>query len=208
MSSSTMTLIGLYNYDPDLFEYLTFPEGIDKSTFIDNLLLRADEFEVLYPDPEFLKFSIGAWSRKWQATFTRWVEALAIEYAPLENYDRHEDWTDKGNSHGSNSGESSGETGGRTNSTSTNKVSAYDSGDALTTHHQDVLVGADSTSSSSASSGSHEEHFGNTHNGRIHGNIGVTTSQQMLTAELDLGYWNIYNKIIDLFLTEFVIPVY
>lgn len=46
------------------------------------------------------------------------------------------------------------------------------------------------------------------HDGRIHGNIGVTTSQQMLQAELDLGYWNIYSKITELFLKEFVIPVY
>ena len=46
------------------------------------------------------------------------------------------------------------------------------------------------------------------HDGRIHGNIGVTTSQQMLQQELDLGYWNIYDKITQLFLQEFVIPVY
>ena len=42
----------------------------------------------------------------------------------------------------------------------------------------------------------------------IHGNIGVTTSQQMLTQELELGYWNVYEKITELFLQEFVIPVY
>ena len=47
-----------------------------------------------------------------------------------------------------------------------------------------------------------------THEGRIHGNIGVTTSQQMLQAELDIAEWNIYEHITDLFLTEFVIPIY
>ena len=47
-----------------------------------------------------------------------------------------------------------------------------------------------------------------THHGRIHGNIGVTTSQQMLEAELQLGYWNVYEKITELFLQEFTIPVY
>ena len=41
-----------------------------------------------------------------------------------------------------------------------------------------------------------------------HGNIGVTTSQQMLESELNLGYWNIYEKITDIFLTEFVLPIY
>jgi hypothetical protein len=30
----------------------------------------------------------------------------------------------------------------------------------------------------------------------------------MLKQELDLGYWNVYEKITELFLQEFVIPVY
>ena len=46
------------------------------------------------------------------------------------------------------------------------------------------------------------------HNGRIHGNVGVTTSQQMLEAELSLAEWNLYEHITDLFLSEFVIPIY
>jgi len=47
-----------------------------------------------------------------------------------------------------------------------------------------------------------------TRTGRAHGNIGVTTSQQMLQSELDIVAWNIYEHITDLFLQEFVIPVY
>lgn len=46
------------------------------------------------------------------------------------------------------------------------------------------------------------------HAGHLHGNIGVTTSQQMLQEELDISKWNIYENITDLFLTEFVIPIY
>lgn len=46
------------------------------------------------------------------------------------------------------------------------------------------------------------------HDLRIHGNIGVTTSQQMLQSELDLRYWNLLNKMSSLFLAEFVIPIY
>ena len=44
--------------------------------------------------------------------------------------------------------------------------------------------------------------------GRAHGNIGVTTSQQMLQSELDIARWNIYEQITDLFLSEFCIMVY
>lgn len=196
MSAATLTLIGMYNEDNTLFDSLDVPTGLDKSTLIDNILLRSGEFEVLYPDMDFMKFSIGAFSDAWQPTFERWVNALTLEYNPLENYDRNEDWTDTRNGH------NSGTTSGRTNSTTTNKVSAYDAGDDLTTRGADVLVGADTSSSSG------ESHEGAKHTGRVHGNIGVTTSQQMLQSELDLGYWNIYEKITDLFLTHFVLPVY
>ena len=46
------------------------------------------------------------------------------------------------------------------------------------------------------------------HEGRIHGNIGVTTSQQMLQAELDVQAWNIYQHITDIFCKEMLITVY
>lgn len=204
MSAATMTLIGLYNWDNTIFDPLQVPDGINKTTLINNILLRAGEFEVMYPDPDFMKFSIGAFSNAWQPAFERWVKALAIEYNPLENYDRKEEWSDTRN--GKTSGTTSGSTSGTTSSTTTNKVSAYDAGDALTTRDQTQLYGADSSSSSGSNSQSTSE--GAKHKGRTHGNIGVTTSQQMLMSELDLGYWNIYEKITDLFLTHFVIPVY
>lgn len=208
MSSSKLTMIGLYEYDPTIFDNLSLPEELDKDTLVDNILLRSGEFEVIYPDADFMKFSIGAWSRKWSATITRWVTALSLEYNPLENYDRYEHWTDERDISGSEGGSSSGSTGGTTGSTTTNKVSAYDAGDALTTHDQSESHGSDSTSNSGEYSSEHSSDDDLEHDGRIHGNIGVTTSQQMLLSELDLGYWNIYEKITDLFLTEFVIPIY
>ena len=204
MSAATMTLIGLYNWDNTIFDKLNIPEALNKNTLVNNILLRSGEFEVMYADPDFMKDAIGMFSDTWQPTFERWVNALAIEYDPLENYDRKEDWSDTRNAY--ESGSSSSSTSGTTSSTTTNKVSAYDAGDALTTRDQAQTYGADGSSSSGSSSSS--SHEGAKHNGRVHGNIGVTTSQTMLLSELDLGYWNVYEKITDLFLTNFVIPVY
>lgn len=212
MSAATMTLIGLYNWDNTIFDKLNVPSDLNKTTLVNNILLRSGEFEVMYADPDFMKDAIGMFSDTWQPTFERWVKALAIEYNPLENYDRKEDWSDTRNSSesGSTSGSSSSSTSGTTSSTTTNKVSAYDAGDTLTTRDQAQTYGADGSSSSGSSSGTSSSKIseGAKHDGRIHGNIGVTTSQQMLISELDLGYWNVYEKITDLFLTNFVIPVY
>ena len=48
----------------------------------------------------------------------------------------------------------------------------------------------------------------NEHRGRVHGNIGVTTSQQMLTQELEVQRFNLINEITDIFITEFCVLVY
>ena len=57
-------------------------------------------------------------------------------------------------------------------------------------------------------SGNENENSTNTHSGRIHGNIGVTTSQQMLQQEYDIARFNIIDQITDMFILEFCVPIY
>lgn len=191
MSTATLTLIGMYNFQNDLFDEMNLPDGVDKTTAIDAILLRGGEFEVIYSNGEFLKHSIGAWSRKWNRTIQKWSEALKVEYNPLENYDRREDWTDEAVAKGKNSMSSSG--------TTEDKRSAFDS----SKYEPNSEELSSSNTSSDSSSDSKQ-----IHSARIHGNIGVTTSQMMLQSELDIAEWSLYDKIADLFLTEFVIPIY
>ena len=207
MASSKMTLIGMnifmLNMNDDLFKNLSLPEELDKSTLTNNILMRGGEFEVAYSDPTAMQSIIGIWSNKMQPTFTRWVNALAIEYAPLENYDRFEHWTDE--TDGTGSAESSGSVNTTTGDTSELTKSAYDQSTYSPYEKtiNDGTVGTTTSDTTGTTMSNDSEH-----NGRIHGNIGVTTSQQMLEQELNLGYWNVYEKITELFLQEFVIPVY
>lgn len=196
---SKLTLIGFHNYleaeDSSLFSQLSLPEGIDKDVLINNILLRGGEFEVLYSNPYFMQEAIGIWSAKSQRTFERWLKALNIDYDPLYNYDRTEEWTEE------DSGTVSGTTSSESSSGTESKVSAYNA----STYQPDNQVAVDADSSTT-DSGSHENL--NVRKGRAYGNIGVTTSQQMLEAELDIAKWNLIDQITDLFLQEFVIPVY
>ena len=196
---ATMTLIGLYDYNPNLFEFMDLPEGIDKDTVCDNILLKSADFEVLYADPDFVHDAIKVWSAKWYRTFSKWYEALQIEYDPLHNYDRTEEWTD------SNTGSSSvnGTTTDETHADVKNRISAYNSN----TMQPDTESESDGSSSSTLTNTNTSQNT-NIRNGRAYGNIGVTTSQQMLQAELDIAVWNLYDHIADVFLQEFVIPVY
>lgn len=207
MSTMKTTLIGMEaffnNMNKSIFDGLELPEGLSKDTLTDNIILECGEFETLYSDPYFMQEAIKTWSDREQATFERWVNALAIEYAPLENYDRHEDWTDTLDSDSTSSSRGTVDT----SNSGTNQldVSAYDS-----TGYQpkDKTTSSDTidTDTTDSTTGT-LDNIGH-HNGRVHGNIGVTTSQQMLEAELQLGYWNIYSRITELFMKEFCIMVY
>lgn len=226
-----------------LFDLLNLPETLDKDTLVENIMLQGSDFETLYSDPEFMRAAIGSWSNKWQRTFIKWAAALEIEYEPLENYDRIEDWDDTLNSGKKSSARrDSGNTRTFNNQdkrtldtenkrtldtdiTEEQEVSAFDastyqpSGKNTTSNDgTDTMnnTGTDTVDYSGTikddygegTSGSETENSKNTHSGRIHGNIGVTTSQQMLQSELDLQKWNIYEHITDLFLEELTIMVY
>lgn len=207
MSSAKFTLIGAYqffnNAGDDLFKNLSLPEGIVKDTLASNILLKGGEFEVQNADPFFIQSAIAIWSNVYHDTFQRWVDALAIDYAPLENYDRIEHWTDETDVSGTGSSNSTG-TIDSTDNVETTK-SAFD---VSTYQPYDNVHSTNDTDTTDRTNTTMTNDTDSEHNGRIHGNIGVTTSQQMLMQELDMGYWNLYERITQLFLQEFVIPVY
>ena len=203
MATAKITLFGMYQWmqlnDDDLFAGLDVPTGIDKQTLINTILTNGGEFETLYADADFMKDMIGLWSDKWQNTMTKWYEALSIEYNPLENYDRMEEWSDNKLEHAVASDASNQSGSGNV----TNQKSAYD-GTGYQNHDK-----ADSTSSGTNNATTNTVAQGSsTHGGRTHGNIGVTTSQQMLQAQLDVVRFNLYNEIADVFLTELCIYTY
>ena len=203
MSSMTMTILGLYRYgeynQQDLFQNMKIPAGIDRQDLIDNILEQGAAFEILYPDFEYLQFSIGAWSKRWYRTMEKWLKALTVQYDPLNNYDRYEEWTDNDKVSGKT------ETAAGVNTTGQDELSvtAYDSDQ----YHNKEKTDSSGTSESTGSSETNTDGT-STHSGHLYGNIGVTTSQEMLREELDVQRFNLIQQITDLFLTEFCIMVY
>lgn len=192
---ATLSLIGLYNYDNTLFDGLTLPAGIDKDICINEILRRCGEFELIYSDLDFNKSMIAQFGNKHNRTFTKWVEGLAEEFNPLHNYDRHEIYTD---THKSNAVSNSATS---TSSNADRKVSAYD---ASTMQPKENETSGGSGTGSAVNTSNDEVK----HEAHLYGNIGVTTSTQMLEDFLRVERWNIYEHIADIFCDEFCIPVY
>ena len=271
-TASRWTLIGMRAYDPSLFDTLELPEGYDKQTFVDALLLEHGEKCVLYTDPDFMKYSIGIWSRKWNLELTRIYEALTAEYNPLYNYDRFEEIsdgetrsysrhengtrnaTDKPDYTTSSSGSASNTNTSNESSSNSNtqttdaerdrvtehKISADNSSDyspewrETTNDGKTKQTNNGSTSNNRTDSGSAQtsdstrvngttqnvaetdartigdnESRDNTHTAHIYGNIGVTTSTQMINEILKQRLdKNLYDVATRLFANELLIPIY
>lgn len=224
MSTMKMTIYGLNNYmasvQDDLFSGLTLPTGITKDVVVKNILKESADFETLYSDPYFLQELITNWSAKWYDTFEKWYNALQIQYDPLNNFDRHEEWEDVGTSASTNTGTGNVSNKSKTEETPSGKmtqnhyVTPYE-------NNTKTLQGADETTyenykdttETNTTSGTSTSNTGtgNTtgkHKGHLYGNIGVTTSQQMLEAELEIATWNLVQHITDIFMKEFCIMVY
>ena len=243
MRPATLSILGLYRYDPTLFENFQIPEALDKTVLIDNLLLDCAELEVLYPDLDFLKIIIGRWSEKSLPVWDKLYKTTVLEYDPIENYNRIEEWEetgkenttetgtdttiDTGKETGTGSGNSSGTSNGDTTNAGTSVLSnvAFNTDVFKDTSKQtDNNTSTTENTSSSKMSTSFENntnksstltrnmaHGGDNnvkHTGHIHGNIGVTTSQQMIQSEREVALFNIYDVIIADFKAKFCIGVY
>ena len=208
--------MGMYNYDSTIFDSLTLPEGLNKTTAVEEIVMECAELECLYPSVPFFKRAVGIWSATMQSSFARVWSAVNLEYNPIENYDRQEDETTTGTRQHSGQDVTTGSNSDtRTVSDSgsvQNKIAGFDAS-ALVDHDSGTSSrnGTDSTTGTDRTELTHGEKIADagSRTSRIHGNIGVTTSQQMLESELDLvPRVNFYRYLAEEFKRRFCILVY
>ena len=131
MSDLTLSLLGLYNQDPEILDqdHLILPEGVDREVLLPMILSETAELEVIYPNPDTLKIVMAAWSTARSPSWERMLETLLEAYDPLYNYDRTETET------GSNTG-----TDHVTDAESITDTTAEDITDSLTEDIEDSLA--------------------------------------------------------------------
>lgn len=213
---ANMSLWGLYSYNPDLFDGFTPPvydgaQVFDKQDFIDNLLLETEGLEVLYSDPAFMQMAIEVWCRKQLDVWEELAATMHYDYDPIENYYRREHWTDDF-THGHK--RDTDLTHGHkitmdVEDTTTNSVTGYN-GTAFADRDKSVFSN-DDTETHSGKDTTNETNSGtdkDVRDGYARGNIGVTTTQQMIEAQRDVVKFNLMDYIIDDFKTRFTLLVY
>lgn len=176
----------------DLFGGLYLPSPFDLDTAKSVIMQRCGLLTPVYSEPKTMYDMIANWSVSMQWNFSHLAKLIQVDYEPLENYDRIETETTTDGENltiAKNSGE-----------TTTNTISAENSG-TYQPDRQSVVQESGSDTHSRTGNGAR--------NLRAHGNIGVTTSQQMALSEKDLiTQFNAYRWIAEQFEKEFCIMIY
>lgn len=202
--------IGIYTAtlpDGELKELTITP---DKETLVNTILDEVAEYQPYTIDVDVMKMKINNFFKKNKEGFSRLIALNLVTYSPIENTDRYESSIDtyKRDTTIKDTGVNSEDTtdvskgsinnGGST--TDENTISAYDSNTYQPNNkqsHTDNTSQLTANSNTSNVTGSNvNTHIDdiddvNKHNLRTHGNIGVTTNQQMMTQEVD--FWNTFN---------------
>lgn len=236
---ATLSILGLYEYDNTIFDLMQFPDGFstdDKQTVIDNILAECAELEFLYPAPVVAKNIIGIWSKKEAPYWNRVYSAAKLEYNPIENYRRSETETIEDGKTEEHSGTDTNIAGGSDSTTGnssssdqesgtdtvTNKITGFDSNSLVSHDSTDTVYGHKNTNTANGTNtntygrtdsfrhGEQIKHEGNSERTVLaYGNIGVTTSQEMLTQEMNVAKMiQVIPIIIESFKNRFCLMVY
>lgn len=201
---ATLSILGLYNFKPSIFSMLHLPTGVNRDDVIYNIIMEGAELEVLYPQAELLETLIDRWSAARVEDWRRELAALSAEYNPIENYDRTETHSDVYKRELTESGRLTGKVvdGGK----NTNKIAAFNESTPQTAEISETDNTTDTTNTDSRDLGGGDNREINI---RAHGNIGVTTNQEMIEAEMQMrARYNIVDIITREFLNKFCIGVY
>lgn len=179
-----LSIMGLYNYDPTIFDDMTVPAEVDKDNLIKQILIELAELTVIYPDADYMKMAIANWSALRLHTWDRMASVLYENYDPFINIKRDEVRT------------ITQDRNLRTTGLTNTKVNGYE-----TNELQDQSEVSDS--------GTDKGRIVTTETFHVEGDSAITDAQDVLKKELDVRIRYDMNRIItDEFKERFCLMLY
>lgn len=175
----TLSVMGLYHYDETLFDTMALPSAVDRSALIASILIDCSELEVFLPDPEVMKEALKFWSTTRLPVWTKLYETTQYKYNPIWNKD------------GTFVETRDLATGA--NSTTTGSVAAFNSAQFQNASKQQSNASGTDTGTITRTE---------------QGNIGITSTQELIMRQRDVVQFDIYKFITDEFRLRFCIGVY
>lgn len=227
MNRSWLSVMGVYQDDETIFDDMQVPTGLDKDKIIQAILFDLAELEIIYTNPIYLKKAIELWSYGNQYKWNGLYESMNFDYNPIWNVDADVkdvegiDTTGKRSLSGSDNRDittdgtaqdketintdNTKSVQGFNNDNWTNSEKVVNSGtdthDYKNHSHTDDDLARSETENTTGSSD-------RTYTQRRTGNIGVTTTQQMIAQEREIRNFNLIKIIVADFKKDFCIMVY
>lgn len=85
-SNITLSVLGLYTHDNTIFNNMVIPANVDRQTLINHILIECAEFEILYPDAEFMALAIENWSKSMLPTWNKLNTLFNVDLSPNNDY--------------------------------------------------------------------------------------------------------------------------
>lgn len=202
-----ISVLGIYTYDPTIFDGLTVPENMQKQALVTLILKETANLETMYPDPEILKTLITNWSAINSAKWEKLQESTEFEYNPIWNKDGVISETREKSGERAND---NSRTESRTSTTSGTTESKTAGLNSTTYQPADETIDSNSVNDggSVVDSGSESNSESETIERTEQGNIGITSTQQLIKEEREVSMFNLYELIASDFKSNFCVMVY
>ena len=224
-----LSILGLYKYDNHVFDDMRIPraaelvldpdymlpfsqiEDLSRDTLIYKILMDLAELPLVYTDPDMLRYMIARWSNARTPIWRELWKTTLYKFVPIWNKDGSFTETRDLKTAGNMSGTASSTTSGsvETDRTDEHQVTGFDS-DTYANDTKDIMD-IDTETSGSTDGSSTENRTGQeneTITRQEKGNIGVTTTQQMVKEQRDMVLFDIYQVITDEFKKQFCLMIY
>ena len=227
MKMPWISLAGLMEEDSTVLDNLVLPTAADyadisdiivdnpfvpnKSDFINYLLIETVELPLLYTDPSFLKIMVGYWSKAKMPEWVQMYRTLLYKYNPLWNKDGtiKERRDIAFNKTGSTTNTGTVGLSGSSSGSAEHQVTGYDT-NVYSPDKKDLTANSASQTTTnnlagtSAEGGTSADLFERTEQG----NIGLTTTMQLIREQRELAQFNFYDYLMQAFKREFCIMLW
>ena len=227
---ATLSFNGLLAGYPELFEDLKVPGSVSKEAVCNQLLFDTLELEVLYADGPTMRRALGVYSETMLPSWTRYAEALGLEYDALASDDRTRT-TDHAGTSGGTINRTNGVKGTTTRApnltttgqnngsdSTTRDVTGFDSGTLQTAERSTTALGTGNTITSSGTDTTTTDQTTTDNNtSELHNGYNDTVTekgragrdpQDLITKELTLAMENAVHKIVTDIRANFCLLVY
>lgn len=227
---ATLSFNGLLAGYPELFDDLKVPDSVSKETVCNQLLFDTMELEALYADGPTMRRALGVYSETMLPSWTRYADALGLEYDALSSDDRTRTTDHTGNSggtinrtigvNGTTTRAPNLTTTGQNNGSdsTTRDVTGFDSGTLQTAERSTTALGTGNTITSSGTDTTTTDQITSDNNtSELHDGYNDTMTergragrdpQDLISKELTLAMENAVHKIVTDIRANFCLLVY